>query len=85
MRPAPTPYFESIRKDPNQLLPFLREMPKGGDLHNHLSGSIYAESLIQWASDAKDCVNPTTMDLTSAPCGESHQRTGGSSSSGGAF
>ena len=23
---------------------FLREMPKGGDLHNHLSGSIYAES-----------------------------------------
>src|SRR5580658_10848740 len=26
-------YFQTIRKDPNQLLVFLRAMPKGGDLH----------------------------------------------------
>ena len=44
-------YFESIRKSPPQELAFLLKMPKGGDLHNHLSGAIYAESYIQWASD----------------------------------
>ncbi len=37
-------YFESIRKSPPQELAFLLKMPKGGDLHNHLSGAIYAES-----------------------------------------
>ena len=31
------------------LLAFLRDMPKGGDLHIHLGGAIYAESLIDYA------------------------------------
>ena len=57
-------YFESIRKDPNLLTAFLLEMPKGGDLHNHLSGSIYAETMIQWAKDEKQCVDPKTLYLT---------------------
>src|SRR3954469_20205581 len=51
-------YFESIHNDPNLLLVFLREMPKGADLHNHLTGSIYAESFIAWAAEAGDCVDP---------------------------
>ena len=51
-------YFQSIRKDPNRLLAFLREMPKGGDLHIHLTGSVYAESYIQWASAEGECVDP---------------------------
>src|SRR6267143_6015503 len=50
-------YFESIRKSPPQELAFLLKMPKGGDLHNHLSGAIYAESYIQWAADNGLCVN----------------------------
>ena len=29
----------------------LQAMPKGGDLHNHLSGSIYAESYLRYAAD----------------------------------
>ncbi len=57
-------YFESIRKDPNLLVAFLLEMPKGGDLHNHLSGAIYAETMIQWAKDEKQCVDPKTLYLT---------------------
>ena len=57
-------YFESIRKDPNLLVAFLLEMPKGGDLHNHLSGAIYAETLIDWAKDEKQCVDPKTLYLT---------------------
>jgi hypothetical protein len=57
-------YFENIRKDPNLLVAFLLEMPKGGDLHNHLSGAIYGETLIQWAKDQRVCVDPKTFYLT---------------------
>ena len=62
-------YLDSIRKDPNLVLTFLREMPKGGDLHNHLLGAIYAESLIGWAAAHNDCVDSQTMHLNSPPCG----------------
>src|SRR5256884_458335 len=60
-------HFESLRKSPPQLLAFLLAMPKGGDLHNHLSGAIYAESYIQWASESGLCINPTTMALLPPP------------------
>jgi adenosine deaminase len=59
-------HFESIRKSPQQELAFLIQMPKGADLHNHLSGAVYAESYIRWASDNGLCVNIKTMAL-SAP------------------
>jgi hypothetical protein len=59
-------YLESIRKDPNLLVAFLLEMPKGGDLHMHLSGAIYAETLIQWAIDSHGCVDPKTFSLTAS-------------------
>jgi len=59
-------YLESIRKDPNLLIAFLLEMPKGGDLHVHLSGAIYAETLIQWAKDQHACVDPKTFSLSAA-------------------
>ncbi|HEU4413832.1 MAG TPA: adenosine deaminase, partial [Candidatus Angelobacter sp.] len=39
-------YFDSVRNQPLLLHAFLADMPKGGDLHNHLSGAIYAESFI---------------------------------------
>ena len=61
-------YFESIRKDPNLLLAFLREMPKGGDLHIHLTGSVYAESYIQWASEEGECVDPKALSFSAPPC-----------------
>ncbi|MBC8030249.1 MAG: adenosine deaminase [Pyrinomonadaceae bacterium] len=60
-------YFESLRKSPPQQLAFLLKMPKGGDLHNHLSGSIYAESYIQWAAENGLCVNNQTMALVVPP------------------
>ncbi|HMJ27011.1 MAG TPA: hypothetical protein VK475_14330 [Pyrinomonadaceae bacterium] len=59
-------YFESIRKSPPQELAFLLKMPKGGDLHTHLSGAVYAESYIQFAVDNGLCINTRTMAL-SAP------------------
>ena len=61
-------YFDSIRNNPNLLLAFLREMPKGGDLHIHLSGEVYAESLIGWAAEANDCIDPKTTTLSPGPC-----------------
>jgi adenosine deaminase len=42
--------FEVARRDPNSLRAFLLEMPKGGDLHHHLTGAVYPEVLIQLAS-----------------------------------
>src|ERR1044072_4007756 len=56
-------YFESIRKSPPQQLAFMLKMPKGGDLHNHLSGAIYAESYIAWAAEKGLCINTRTLSL----------------------
>lgn len=57
-------YFESIRKSPPKQMAFLLRMPKGADLHNHLSGSIYAESYITWAAENGLCVNNSNMSLS---------------------
>jgi len=61
-------YFESIRHEPELELPFLREMPKGGDLHNHLGGAVYAEDLIDYAARDKLCVDRATMTAVSGEC-----------------
>ena len=67
-------YLESIRHQPSLTLPFLREMPKGGDLHNHLAGAIYAESWIDFAADSNLCVDRTTSVLIAPPCDASCER-----------
>src|SRR5271167_4062697 len=61
-------YLESVRKQPQLLLAFLRELPKGGDLHNHLSGAIYAEDLIDFAASGGLCVDRTSSRLMPGPC-----------------
>ena len=61
-------YMESVRHQPGLLLAFLQQMPKGGDLHVHLSGAIYAESFIDWASENALCVDRTTSKLIHAAC-----------------
>jgi adenosine deaminase len=61
-------YLRSVRSQPLLALAFLREMPKGADLHNHLSGSIYAESWIDFAADDGLCVDRTTAVLMAPPC-----------------
>jgi adenosine deaminase len=61
-------YFDAIRSEPPLLGAFLRQMPKGGDLHNHLSGAIYAESYIAWAAHDGLCVDKQAMALTRPPC-----------------
>ena len=58
----------ALRNQPLALEAFLRDMPKGGDLHNHLSGSIYAESYLRWAADDQVCLAVTTFTLVAPPC-----------------
>jgi adenosine deaminase len=66
--------FDSVRQQPSLLLAFLREMPKGGDLHNHLFGAIYAESLIDFAAEDGFCVDRTTSILIAPPCDDACDR-----------
>ncbi|MBV9183771.1 MAG: adenosine deaminase [Acidobacteria bacterium] len=61
-------YLESIRRQPSLVLAFLREMPKGGDLHNHLGGSIYAEELIDYAVRDNLCLDQSTRTVVPGPC-----------------
>ncbi len=61
-------YLDSIRKQPSLLLAFLHDVPKGGDLHNHLDGAIYAEDLIDFAASDNFCVDRTSSQLLGAPC-----------------
>ena len=42
-------YLEKIRNNEVELTAFFAQMPKGGDLHHHYSGSIYAEPLLAHA------------------------------------
>jgi adenosine deaminase len=58
----------AIRNQPLLLEAFLREMPKGGDLHSHLSGAIYAESYLKWAGEDNLCLIVATFTLASGAC-----------------
>lgn len=43
-------------------------MPKGGDLHNHLGGAVYAEDLIDYAAQDKLCIDRATMTAVRGEC-----------------
>src|ERR1035437_7693575 len=45
------------------LAAFLARMPKGGDLHMHLSGAVYAETFLKDAAADNLCVNPKTLSF----------------------
>ncbi|MGH2841320.1 MAG: adenosine deaminase family protein [Solirubrobacteraceae bacterium] len=59
-------YLDSIRGDPAKLHAFLAAMPKGADLHNHLSGAVPTETLIGYAVEDGLCIDET-FTATSAP------------------
>src|SRR5689334_24860309 len=67
-------YFESVRNQPLLLHAFLQQMPKGGDLHNHLSGAVYAESFIKWGAQDGLCVDRNALSLTQPPCDPANAR-----------
>jgi adenosine deaminase len=60
--------FEAVRDDHTALRAFLRRMPKGGDLHVHLSGGVYAEDLIGLAVQDGLCLRKSDMSMVDPPC-----------------
>jgi adenosine deaminase len=50
--------IEKLRSNPAALRALLVGMPKGGDLHMHLSGAVYAETFLQNAAADNLCVDP---------------------------
>ena len=61
-------YLESTRNNTVALLDFLERMPKGGDLHHHLTGAVYAESYIDYAVEDGLCLDRVAATLSAPPC-----------------
>jgi adenosine deaminase len=59
-------YLDSIRTRTAKLRAFLKAMPKGADLHNHLSGAVPTETLIGYAVRDGLCID-ATFTATPAP------------------
>ncbi|MGO1120837.1 adenosine deaminase family protein [Rhodovibrionaceae bacterium A322] len=49
--------LETLKNTPAALRPFLTAFPKGGDIHSHLAGAVYAESMLEWAAEDGRCGN----------------------------
>ena len=59
----------SLPTQPDVLYDFLKQMPKGGELHYHYDGSVYAETMLHLAKHDKHfCVHPDA--LTSELCSD---------------
>ena len=57
------PYFEKIRSNEAELTAFLSQMPKGGDLHHHYTGSVYAETYIAYVVSHNYWINKKTLEV----------------------
>ena len=68
---AAAAWLERHRDQPAALRMFVQRLPKGGDIHAHLSGAVYAERYLQWAMADGFCVDASTLQLV-APrdCGK---------------
>jgi adenosine deaminase len=53
--------LDVAKSSPLALYAWLVKMPKGADLHNHLSGAIYAETFIKNAIEDRLCVKVSTL------------------------
>jgi adenosine deaminase len=58
--------FAEVRNNPPELRAFLYRMPKGADLHNHLSGAVYAETILQAAAARGLCIDQIALAII--PC-----------------
>ena len=65
---AASALFDEMSDNAAQLRMFLQAMPKGGDLHNHLGGSIYAEDFLEAAAAEGMCADEKIERIVAAPC-----------------
>jgi adenosine deaminase len=61
-------YEANLHQGPEALRAFLVDFPKGADLHVHLAGAVYAETLIRDAAEDGACVDTTMLILAKPPC-----------------
>jgi adenosine deaminase len=61
-------HFAALAAGPktSELQMFLTMMPKGGDLHHHYSGAIYAEQYLEWVDKQGFCVSKTDFRINTA-------------------
>jgi len=59
--------FETIKQHPVDLIGFLRSFPKGGDIHTHLAGAVYAETLIDLGIKSGYCLGEDAVAVP-PPC-----------------
>src|SRR5690242_18894514 len=55
--------LDAARTNPLDLRAFLVAMPKGGDLHMHLTGAVYAESWIKEGAEDQLCVDTVSLSF----------------------
>jgi hypothetical protein len=67
-RPAPPWRPDLSRMSGAELTAFLRAMPKGGELHLHLSGGVFAEDQLRWSAEDGGCVDLKAWALRAPPC-----------------
>ena len=60
--------FDTLRQNPEELRAFFLAMPKGGDIHNHLTGAVYAENLIDQAVAGDLCVSLDNYTVSANYC-----------------
>ena len=61
-------YEANLHQGPETLRAFLNDFPKGADLHVHLSGAVYAETLIRDAGEDGLCVDKFSLSFAKPPC-----------------
>ncbi|KTD35629.1 adenosine deaminase [Legionella moravica] len=57
-------YFNTIKTDPNALYAFFKNMPKGGELHYHLAGGPYPETMVSLAANGKYCIDLSNFSVS---------------------
>ena len=61
--------LEAVRGDAAGLEKWLGRFPKGADLHNHLSGAVYAESYLAWAREDGFRIDDSFRLIDASKCG----------------
>jgi len=53
--------FQALQTKPNELYAFLKQMPKGGELHYHYDGAVYTKTMLDLATQGQLCVHPLSL------------------------
>jgi adenosine deaminase len=61
-------YLDGIRQEPGRLREFVSDLPKGADIHAHLSGAVPTAELLRSAERDGLCIDTTSFTASAPPC-----------------